>query len=72
MSARSMRRPRKNPNRRTTMSIMDVRQQILKFLVREGCSVREEHGIVYVTTPDGKVWDFTAPRRREDEEQPNG
>lgn len=43
---------------------MDVKKRILDFLLVMDCTTEERNGIIYVTTPTGRVWDFTVPLRR--------
>jgi hypothetical protein len=40
---------------------MNIREIVCAFLREVGCTVREEVGILYITTPDGTVWDMTVP-----------
>lgn len=40
---------------------MDVKQALYEWLTSRGCTFYEEVGILFVTTPDGVVWDMTVP-----------
>lgn len=42
----------------------DVWALVKEFLEDAECELEISNGIVYVSTPDGEVWDFTVPKIR--------
>jgi len=40
---------------------VNIKTEIFEFLEEKGCTYYIQDGIVMVTTPEGKVWDFTEP-----------
>lgn len=40
---------------------MDIKEIVYTELRNRGCKLREEAGILYITTPDGAEWDMTIP-----------
>jgi len=48
---------------------MDIKGMIYTLLQDRGCKLKEEVGIVTITTPDGAVWDMTIPQRNEKKEK---
>lgn len=45
---------------------MDIKKSIYTFLrAQRRCRLREEAGILYITTPDNEIWDMTIPMRNE-------
>jgi hypothetical protein len=40
---------------------LNVREEIFALLESKGCRLQQQVGILYVTTPDGEVWDMTVP-----------
>lgn len=51
-------------NEDTPKSGLDIKSEICALLKKLNCTYEETAGIVYVTTPDGYVWDFTVPMER--------
>ena len=43
---------------------MDIEKEILALLESLGCTYTLSEGIYYVTTPDGRSWDFTQPQAK--------
>lgn len=41
---------------------MNLKTELLNFLASIGATTRESNGILYVTMPDGRVWDMTTPQ----------
>jgi hypothetical protein len=43
------------------MKDIDIKKEIYALLRSKGCAFEERSGIVFVTTSDGVLWDFTIP-----------
>lgn len=43
---------------------MNVKEIVYNELQNRGCKLREEVGILYITTPDGAEWDMTIPMKK--------
>lgn len=39
----------------------EVKREVYELLRAIGCTLEEHNGIVYVTTTEGEIWDFTIP-----------
>jgi hypothetical protein len=49
---------------------MNLREKILHLLMIEmKCEVREDAGILYITTPSGEKWDMTRPMSKEEQKE---
>jgi hypothetical protein len=44
--------------------VMNVKEIVYNELQNRGCKLREEVGILYITTPDGAEWDMTIPMKK--------
>ena len=43
------------------MSDINIKEEIYALLRDKGCTFEERAGIVFLTTPNGAMWDFTIP-----------
>lgn len=48
-----------------TTPTLNINEGIKELLESKGCEVKEEVGIWTVTTPEGEIWDFTTPQKKE-------
>jgi hypothetical protein len=48
---------------------MDIKEIVYTELRNRGCKLKEEAGILYITTPDGVTWDMTIPMQRPAQDQ---
>jgi len=47
---------------KTPFGWTDIKAEIYKLLSSLGCDLKEEVGILTITTPEGAVWDMTIPQ----------